>query len=366
MTRPTAAPAETLLVTAEVEAELTLFLAGARTAFTALDPALQPLADAVANAVLAGGKRLRPAFAYWGWRARHNQQALNTVLPALAALELLHAFALVHDDVMDRSDTRRGQPTAHRALAATHRRERLRGDAEHFGQSAAILAGDLCLIWADQLMARAAIAPATLIAARRVYDEMRSEAVAGQYLDILGEHSRTWNVDRALRTARLKTAGYTVVRPLHFGAALAGPVPGTLLSAFTQYGTAIGEAFQLCDDLLGAFGIPEVTGKPVGDDLIQGKPTALLHLARSRATARQLAEIDHLRRRCATHETVDSATAAARLADIVRDTGAADQIESMIADRIETAQQALALAPLDDATRAALLDLAQSVTRRSA
>lgn len=345
-------------LTNAVEDTLAAFLATQSDSLISLDPALEPLAGAVRDAALGGGKRLRPLFAYWGWRANGGADPVEAVVAALAALELLHAFALIHDDVMDRSGTRRGRPTAHRSLATAHTRAHLRGDARRFGDSAAILAGDLCLVWADELMGRSLVAPRVLAAARQAYDRMRVEAVAGQFLDILGDCAPAWTVERALRTARLKTAGYTVIQPLHFGAALAGPADPARSAAFTRYGVAVGEAFQLRDDLLGAFGEPAVTGKPVGDDLVQGKPTVLLQLARARATARQRAEMDALQGH--------AAGAAHRLACLVRATGAPDIVQRMIAERIDDACAAVDCGALDREARSALVQLAEAVAWRSA
>lgn len=205
-----AAPPVAAALTRRVEAVLTDFVTAEVAALRDLDPGLGPLAATARDAVLGGGKRIRPTFAYWGWRATSAPEAqVSAVLPALAALELMHAFALVHDDVMDRSATRRGRPSAHQAMQARHRRAGLRGDAERFGDAAAILVGDLCLVWADQLMAHSTVPPARLAAARLSYDRMRVEAIAGQFLDVLGGCTGAWSVARALRTARLKTAGYT-------------------------------------------------------------------------------------------------------------------------------------------------------------
>jgi geranylgeranyl diphosphate synthase, type I len=277
------------------------------------------------------------------------------VVPALAALELLHGFALIHDDVMDGSTTRRGRPTVHQLLAAQHRAAGRLGDPEAFGASAAILVGDLCAVWADTLLARADLPAPWLLGARRTYDAMRVEAIAGQYLDVLGaaEPDR-WSVDRAIRVARLKTASYTVVRPLLFGAALAGSHADVVGKAYTAFGTAVGEAFQLCDDLLGVYGDPTVTGKPAGDDLRTGKPTALLILARRMATPTQH---DRL-----TAPDCDVATAA----DLVTATGAADTVADMIEKRVDEALEALAAAPIDPAARAALSTLAVATTHRRA
>lgn len=345
-----------------VESTLTDFLRAESAALTDVDRALEPMLSAAREAVLGGGKRLRPLFAYWGWRSVAGPHApLEPVLPALAALELLHAFALVHDDVMDRSATRRGRPTAHRRLAAAHAAQRLHGDAAHFGDSAAILVGDLLLVWADRLIARADVPAATLLSARVAYDRMRVEAIAGQFLDVLGDCAPTWSPERALRTARLKTAGYTATWPLHYGAALAGAsgpafAQGPLGRAYTRYGLAVGEAFQLRDDLLGLFGEPAVTGKPIGDDL--GKPTMLLLLARSRANSAQLAELEAVL--AARRPDVT------RLAALVRETGAPDLLSEMISERVADAQAALADAPVDDGTRSALGALAAAVAWRAA
>jgi geranylgeranyl diphosphate synthase type I len=352
-----------------VEAVLVRFVEPAAESLVAVDADLRLLADAARDAVLAGGKRLRPVFAYWGWRGLVGGDAPpEPVVPALAALELLHAFALVHDDVMDASDTRRGRPTAHRALAAGHRRHGLRGDPERFGVSGAILVGDLCLVWADELIAesaRAGVPADRLLAARRHYDRMRVEAIAGQFLDVLGESSVEWSVDRALRTVRLKTASYTVVRPLRYGASLGGPVPEPVGRALTRYGFAVGEAFQLRDDLLDVYGDPAVTGKPAGADLARGKPTVLLELARSRASR---AQADELRRLLAapSDADADADVDAERLAALVRDTGATTQVHTMIAQRVIDAVAALDRVPLDPRARSALIDLASAAAWRAA
>ncbi|HEY0698975.1 MAG TPA: polyprenyl synthetase family protein, partial [Micromonospora sp.] len=255
---------------AAIEATLTAFLAGEVELLAEIDPAVGEFARTARDCVLAGGKRLRPAFAYWGWRGVVGALSpVGPVLPALAALELLHTFALVHDDVMDASAIRRGRPTAHRTLAAQHAAAGRDGDGEQFGEAAAVLLGDLCLVWADRMLGHAGLSAGTLLAARRCYDRMRIETVAGQYLDILGETTPAdWSVERALRVARHKTACYTVQRPLLFGAALADlrrDMP--LTAAYSRYGLAVGEAFQLRDDLLGVYGDPRATGKPADDDV---------------------------------------------------------------------------------------------------
>ncbi|MEU7903631.1 polyprenyl synthetase family protein [Actinoplanes sp. NPDC049118] len=341
-----------------VEGSLAEFLNGQISALSCVDPALGRFAGTTRDLVLAGGKRLRPTFAYWGWRGVVGpREPVEPVLPALAALELMHTFALVHDDVMDGSATRRGRPTAHRIFAGQHSDAGRLGDPERFGTTSAILVGDLCLVWADQLMARAALCTATLFAARAGYDRMRAEAIAGQYLDVLGEAAPgTWSLDRALLVARHKTASYTVQRPLQFGLTLAGPAEADVAAideAYNRYGLAVGEAFQLCDDLLGVYGDPVVTGKPAGDDLRTGKPTALLMLAHQLADPAQQAELAR-----------DSAETVDRRAEVIAETGAVAQVEALIQRRVAEGVEAIAGAPIHPEARAALTDLAVTATHR--
>jgi len=343
-----------------VEATLSDFLAREAASLESADPALGALASLARSYVLASGKRLRPTFGYWGWRGvADSAPALETVLPALAGLELLHAFALVQDDVMDGSATRRGRPTAHEVLAAEHSAAGRAGSAGRFGSAGAVLLGDLLLVWADRMQLQAKVSAAALLAARRHYDEMRIATIAGQYLDVLSDaESDAWSVERALRVARLKTAGYTVTGPLLLGAALADGEPdGSVAGAYTIYGEAVGEAFQLRDDLLGVFGDPLITGKPAGEDLRTGKPTVLLLLARQLATPAQ---------RNALRELPDDAADVARLTDVVAETGAIDAVEAMVEHRITTALDALVGAPIGPAARSALADLAITATSRRA
>ncbi|GAB4105065.1 polyprenyl synthetase family protein [Micromonospora taraxaci] len=343
---------------AAVHETLSTFLTAEVDTLAEIDTSMGRFAAAARDAVLVGGKRIRSTFAYWGWRgAVGGVEALPPVLPALAALELLHTFALVHDDVMDASTTRRGRPTAHVALAEQHVAAGHRGDPSRFGEAVAVLIGDLCMVWADRLLAQATVPSARLFEVRRCYDQMRVETVAGQYLDVLGENDpANWSVDRALRVARYKTASYTVQRPLLFGACLAGiPHDDPLVSAYTRYGLAVGEAFQLRDDLLGVYGDPAATGKPAGDDLRTGKPTTLLMLARELATPAQLRALER-----AADGPVD------RLAELVVETGAVTRVERMIAERVSDALAALDAAPVDRTARTALTGLATAATNRRA
>jgi geranylgeranyl diphosphate synthase, type I len=358
-----------------IEGTLADFLASQIAALDGVDPALGCFARTARDLVLSGGKRLRPTFAYWGWRGVVGpREPVDVVLPALASLELMHTFALIHDDVMDDSATRRGSPTAHRIFAAQHASGGRRGDPERFGSTSAILVGDLCLVWADQLLACTPLPTATLFEVRACYDRMRIEAVAGQYLDVLGEtQPGAWSVQRALVVARHKTASYTVQRPLQFGLALAGPArrEGVEIdAAYARYGAAVGEAFQLRDDLLGAYGDPAVTGKPAGDDLRTGKPTTLLMLAHQLANPAQRAELNR--------DSVGAVSPAggsggphrradvARLAEVIAATGAPTRVEDLIQRRVAHGIAALVKAPIHKDARAALTDLAVTAAQRTA
>ncbi|GAA2661723.1 polyprenyl synthetase family protein [Paractinoplanes durhamensis] len=351
-----------------VEGTLADFLAAQIAGLDAVDPALGGLARTTRDLVLAGGKRLRPTFAYWGWRgATGPGEPLEPVLPALAALELMHTFALIHDDVMDESATRRGRPTAHQLFAGQHARAGRLGDSDRFGTTAAILVGDLCLVWADQLLARTPLPTSTLFAVRSRYDRMRVEAVAGQYLDVLGESTPDeWSAERAMLVVQLKTASYTVQRPLQFGLALAGPVATPLDDVYSRYGQLVGEAFQLRDDLLGVFGDPAVTGKPAGDDLRAGKPTTLLLLARELATPAQRSGLALDPAGAVNPADGSGGLNPAEMAELIASTGAVAQVEAMIRERVAAAVEMLTDVPIDEDARTALIELAVHATQRPA
>ncbi|MFI8423749.1 polyprenyl synthetase family protein [Streptomyces sp. NPDC085479] len=238
------------------------------------------VADVLRALVLGGGKRIRPVVCVAGWLAAGGYGDRAPVVRVAASLEMFHAFALVHDDVMDRSVTRRGRPSAHEALAARHRG---RPDAAQLGMNAAVLLGDLALAWSDELFHTAGLSADRFTAATAVLDQMRTELMYGQYLDLLATGEPSTDVDASLRIARFKSAKYTVEHPLRLGAVLAG-ADTRVGAALSRFGVPLGEAFQLCDDLLSAFGDPVETGKPVAEDLREGKHTALLAVALRRAT----------------------------------------------------------------------------------
>ncbi|WP_274563343.1 polyprenyl synthetase family protein [Streptomyces spiramyceticus] len=344
---------------ARVDAELAAFLNARTSEACSWNPGCGELLAQVCAFVVNGGKRLRPLLSVLGWQAAApGCRVPAAVLRVAASLELFHAFALIHDDVMDDSDLRLGHPTVHRAMAKRHERP---GDsrADRIGVGAAILAGDLALAWSDELLHTAGLHSGQLAAVLPLVDMMRKEIVYGQYLDLTSTLRGTGDVDTALAVARYKTAKYTFERPLHLGAALAD-APKDLRAALSAYALPAGEAFQLRDDLLGVFGDPAETGKPVLDDLRQGKPTVLVAVAYERATPRQRGILDRL---------VGSADLdennAPQVRRILVDVGAVDTVKSMIRARYRQAIAALGAADLAPPLHAALSTLAGTALERS-
>jgi geranylgeranyl diphosphate synthase type I len=326
---------------------------------------LAPLGDDAARLVeaartaVSGGKRFRAAFCWWGFRAVDPDPADPAALVrACAALELLHASALVHDDYMDASDTRRGHPAAHRALEAEHRERGWRGDPEQYGAAGAILLGDLLLGWADELLGRCGLPADVVVPAHDVFALCRSEVIAGQFLDVSVQARGRADVDAAMTVLRYKSAKYSIERPLQIGAALAGAGPETA-AALSRFGLPLGEAFQLRDDLLGVYGDPTVTGKPAGDDLIEGKRTVLVALALDAAPGEEAGRLDvSLGRRLTPAEVAD-------LRGIIDRSGAHAQVEEVIAQLADHATAALDQAEIDERARRVLRGLATAATQRT-
>jgi len=313
-----------------------------------------------ARAAVTGGKRFRAAFCYWGHRAiatPADPAAEDGLIRACAALELLHASALVHDDVMDASDTRRGAPSAHRAFEAEHREAGWHGGAEQYGAAGAVLLGDLLQAWADELLRGCGLPVERVMAALELFDTTRSEVIAGQFLDVSVQARGRADVETAMTVLRYKSAKYSIERPLHIGAALAGATREDLadLSAF---GLPLGEAFQLRDDLLGVYGDPATTGKPAGDDLVEGKRTVLVALALDAASPDDAETLDHGLGTPLDEEQVIA------LRRIITDSGAQAQVEAAIAELGGIALAALDRAGVDPVARAALAGLAGAATQR--
>ena len=320
------------------------------------------LTEAVEEFVLRGGKRLRPAFAYWGWRAVAGTEPGPAVLRLFSALELLHACALVHDDVIDASATRRGLPTVHRIFTERHRGNNWLGSSEQFGLSAAILLGDLALVWADDIVASADVDVAAHRRVQRVWAAIRTEVLGGQYLDIVSESSGAETVASALTVNIYKTASYTISRPLQLGAAAAADRP-EILEAFHEVGTSLGVAFQLRDDVLGVFGDPAVTGKPSGDDLRSGKRTVLLAEAIELAEKRDPLAAKLLRTSVGT-ELSDAQVKEVCLA--IESVGALAAVEDRITTLTRRALEIVNAAPIDARAKAGLAELAGLAANRTA
>ncbi|WP_040777000.1 polyprenyl synthetase family protein [Nocardia pneumoniae] len=357
-------PGTPAFVTA-VEDALTSFFATRRDTVERLGPVFVEAADALEQFVLRGGKRTRPAFAWTGWLGAdgdpHGPEAA-AVLTACSALELVQACALIHDDIIDSSRTRRRFPTVHVDFEQRHRDRGWTGDAAHFGTSVAILIGDLALSWADDMVHRSGLAPAAIARFAPVWADMRTEVLGGQLLDINGEAGADESVEAALRINRYKTAAYTVERPLHLGAAIADAEPG-LIEAYRTFGTAIGIAFQLRDDLLGVFGDPAVTGKPSGDDLREGKRTVLLAEALRRADAGDPAAAALLRTSIGTDLSAD---AVQRLRALLIELGAVDEVERRITELTDSGLAAIEASSATPVAKERLRAMALAATKRAA
>jgi len=328
-----------------------------------VSPDCVPMVEYIADLV-RGGKRLRPAFCYWGWRGAGGPDT-PAIAQSAASLEFFQAAALIHDDVMDGSDTRRGMPAVHRRFATLHRGSGWTGDGERFGLSGAVLAGDLCLVWSSEAFLTGGLDAAALARGLPVFDRMRTELMGGQYLDILEQavagQRHEGAADRARKVIKYKSAKYSVEEPLLLGGALAGADPG-LLAAYSAFGLPLGEAFQLRDDVLGVFGDPEQTGKPAGDDLREGKRTVLVAYALENATPAQAAIV-----RTLLGDPHLEAHGVEAVREVILDTGALDRVEQLIEDLVGQAHDVLATADVaDEVARSVLSGLVSAATARAA
>lgn len=347
------APTSLREIAGRVDQRLRSFLAAERRRWTTFDPDLVAPFDELERMVVGGGKRLRPVFTYWGFVGAGGQPSDERVIDAGAAFELLHAFALFHDDIMDGSTTRRGAITTHESMRTEHRTKGWAGDARRFGDGTAILIGDLSFVYADVLLAS--------LGTRgwKMWNELRIELNIGQYLDMLGSAQNERRPDKAARISRYKSGKYTIERPLHLGALLADEST-PLLDAYSAYGLPLGDAFQLRDDVLGAFGDSAITGKPVGDDLREAKPTPLMALALQRADPKQqkvLAKVG---------QGDLSNTDVAHVQQAIVDCGALAEMESTIEQLTTEAITAISRAPIDSAVCQHLVELAHFVSERRA
>ena len=312
-----------------------------------------------ARTAVRGGKRFRAAFCYWGYRAIEPDIADPAALArACASLEVLHASALVHDDYMDASDTRRGRPATHRAFEAEHRAAGWRGDPEQHGAAAAILLGDLLLGWAGDLLRHCGLGADGVASGMDLFELCRNEVIAGQFLDVSVQARGRADVDTAMTVLRYKSAKYSIERPLHIGAGLAG-ADADRIEQLSRFGLPLGEAFQLRDDVLGVFGDPAVTGKPAGDDLVEGKRTVLVALALDAAPPAAAQRLDSALGTPLTADDVDELRA------IIEGSGARSQVEAVIGELADHAVQALRASDVDEQARVVLTELAAAATQRT-
>ncbi len=352
-----------------VSGALTAFLDAQDAPLATMHPLTAPLLTR-ARLFTTGGKRLRPAFCAWAYAAVADDLRLpDAVVRAASSLDLLHVSALVHDDVMDASDHRRGVPAAHRQFEADHRAAGWRGDPAQFGRAGAILLGDLLLMWSVEMFRSSGLAPAALDRAQPYLEHARAEVTAGQYLDVLAQAhdphalTRTPEARRGLSdliatVVTWKSASYTIRRPLHIGAAIAG-ASDAQLEALTAFGQPLGRAFQYRDDMLGIYGDAALTGKDSGEDLRVGKLTLIAAEAFGRASRAEAAELAEL-----FGDPGLSLPQVERARQIIDTSGARDAVEQEIHREYDAALAALADADLTDAGRAGLARLARLAVRR--
>lgn len=299
-----------------------------------INPEIAVLIEEIIRFSENGGKRVRPAFMYSGYIAAGGK-AEEAILFATMSVELLHTFALMHDDIIDNSDLRRGQLTTHKAFEAYHKNRKLKGNKKEFGLSSAILAGDLALSFAEEILTSAPFPQERLRRARYFFDQMKVQVIYGEYLDVLGGYKKTLSEDEVLQVLDLKTAKYTVERPLHIGAMLAG-ADFKLIETYSRYGIPFGQAFQMQDDIVGTFGTEEEIGKPADSDIKEGKKTLLLTRAYEMATSRQRKILDEVvGRRSATESEIE------KVREIMRTSGAYDYCVKLARELLRQSREAI-------------------------
>ena len=369
---------ETKVLLDLVQRELDGFCATQKAEFTGISEDLSVLLD-YTKELLAGGKRFRALFCYWAWVAAldvsSTQQdsatrarSTEAMVGICSALEMFHGAALVHDDLLDQSDTRRGVPAVHKRFESMHKQHGWAGSPERFGQAGSVLVGDLMLAWSSEIFGNALLkSPNSQIeaACRAEFSKMRIEVMAGQYLDVLEENAANTRpvdeaVGRANRVILYKTAKYSIEAPMLIGAAFAGASP-SLLRGLSAFGIPLGMAFQLRDDILGVFGDPAITGKPAGDDLREGKRTVLVALTRESLTSSVGAIFDEmLSSRNLTGEQI------AFLQQTIVGSGALAKTERMIEELADESLNALESLEIDNRAKHELRELALKVINRQA
>ena len=356
-----------------VEAAMADFFADQRTLLAAISPDALPLLNSI-EALSSGGKRLRALLCYWGWRGAGGESILQTPIPepsvqAGVAIELFQSAALIHDDIIDRSDTRRGAPSVHKRFEAQHVHNSWVGDTFNYGLTGGIIAGDLCLSWAEQMFSAIGEDALHGTEARNIFDTMRTEVMAGQYLDVLSEVIPAETPENALarahRVIRYKSAKYSCEHPLVLGGALAlkarAQHPDRLLAMYRDFGLPLGEGFQLRDDELGVFGEPDTTGKPAGDDIREGKRTVLVAL-----TTQNISDADRTMLENALGDQELTPKRIAEIRELIVRSGALSHVENLIAHKAETVDAVLKALPVSEPVRYALNAIADRALHRKA
>jgi geranylgeranyl diphosphate synthase type I len=365
----------------QVQENLDLFCQKQRADFEAISADLVPVVD-YTHSLLQGGKRFRALFCYWAWRSsltdaiyHQTESEVNDSEEAIAgiaaSLEMFHAAALVHDDLLDQSDTRRGAPAIHKRFESLHKDKQWAGSPERFGVAGSVLVGDLMLGWSSEIFGNALLhSPTREIesACRDEFSLMRVEVMAGQYLDVLEENAApsrpvTEGVGRAEKVILYKTAKYSIEAPLRIGAAFAGADQSTL-GMFSQFGIPLGIAFQLRDDILGVFGDPSITGKPAGDDLREGKRTVLIALTKESLAERSPSMAESFEELLTSRDL--DAQQIAFMQRLIKESGALEKTERMIIELADRSLESLEAATLEATAKAALKALALKVINRDA
>jgi len=346
-------------LTAEINTSLSQFFEHESGYLQSIGSELNPVADALGHFLLDSGKRLRPLFATIGFLGAGGELTPQ-IIRAASSLELVHVCALIHDDVMDASDTRRGAPAIHKQFEALHQSEKLHGSSEQFGVAAAILLGDLALIWAAKALHESGVPAELILRSLPFYDEMRVELMAGQYLDVFEQALASESVERSLKVARYKSGKYSIERPLHFGASFAPGFSSAIIDTYSDYGLPLGEAFQLRDDVIGVFGDPAITGKPAGDDLREGKRTVLIAITSSEANSSQRNEFaKYFGQKDLDLRGVE------KLRQIIVDTGALKRVETLIEEMTSNARNALNNDGIAPQAKTLLDEMITAATKRS-
>lgn len=351
--------AEKLLSWFKEEEDLAIkhFLGKKRKEAEEISPEFVTLLDEVERFILSGGKRVRPAFLYSGYVASGGK-AHDAAVYASMSVEFLHTFALIHDDIIDRSDLRRGKPTSHKTFEKYHVMKKFPGSKEHFGLSSAILAGDLAYAFAEEILTSAPFPQERVRRARYYFDQMKFQVIAGEYLDVLGGYKKSLKEDDILNIIEYKTAKYTVERPLQIGAMLAG-AEVDILETFTAYGIPLGQGFQLQDDIFGVFGDKKKIGKPTDSDIKEGKMTVLIAKAYEWSNKRQRRDLNSI---LGNFEAKEADIDKVRL--IIYETGAFDYATKLSHKLIEQARDAIAAAKLQKEGKEYLLSAANYLITR--